>query len=186
MNLNPTTWLLKAKDTIKIASLNCAGLKAHYEDIKADGNLLNADIILFQETSLLEVDYQEYPLPNHPHYIHVIISQGRGISAYSKKKWQKVQVEKYKDMQLLHLTYDGLSIINVYRSSDCSQNLLCDKISKYIRDKDPCLVLGDFNICSRLQKQSTIANCFATHGLNQLVKESTHIKGRVIDHIYSR
>ena len=36
INKNPTPWLQENKDSFKIASLNCAGLKAHFGDIQTD------------------------------------------------------------------------------------------------------------------------------------------------------
>ena len=35
----------------KIASLNCAGLRSHIDDVNVDDKLLKGDCLLFQETS---------------------------------------------------------------------------------------------------------------------------------------
>ena len=185
-NHNPTIWFKEINNTIKIASMNCAGLKAHYEDIIADKKLLNADIIFLQETSLPEDNSQDYSLSTHPYFIHVSLGKGRGIAAYTKIKWNQVKIEKTDTMQLLQLTYGEFRIVNIYRSSNCSQHVFCQYVIKYIEEEGPCTILGDFNICSRLQKKSTIANCFAKYGFNQLIKEPTHIRGRVIDQIHCR
>ena len=51
LNRNQGVWMMPSGN-LKIASVNCAGLKAHIEDIRVDRRLLNADIVLLQETSL--------------------------------------------------------------------------------------------------------------------------------------
>ena len=55
-NENHEPWSKDNDDSIKIASLNCAGLRAHYEDIKADDKLHKADVIFLVETSLKKDD----------------------------------------------------------------------------------------------------------------------------------
>ena len=60
LNANPSPWQLNSSDTIKVISLNCMGLKAHYSDVEADGIVKHADIIHLMETSLLESE--ESPL----------------------------------------------------------------------------------------------------------------------------
>ena len=45
-------WDSSSEVTFKIASLNCAGLKSHIDDITGDDKLLKGDCLLFQETSL--------------------------------------------------------------------------------------------------------------------------------------
>jgi len=44
-NQNPSLWDNKDIKALKILSLNCAGLKAHFKDIVADGKMNKADII---------------------------------------------------------------------------------------------------------------------------------------------
>jgi hypothetical protein len=45
INENPDPWSKKTENTLKIVSLNCSGLKAHFQDIKTDDRLLKADMI---------------------------------------------------------------------------------------------------------------------------------------------
>ena len=57
INENPTPWHgQKGNQTIKIATLNCAGLKPHFKDILADDKLMEADLIHLIETSLEKND----------------------------------------------------------------------------------------------------------------------------------
>ena len=39
INENPDPWSKETDNTLKIASLNCAGLKVHFRDIQADDRL---------------------------------------------------------------------------------------------------------------------------------------------------
>ena len=44
-NKNPTAWFSKKEESFKICMLNCAGLVSHYEDIKSDKCLIQADVL---------------------------------------------------------------------------------------------------------------------------------------------
>ena len=89
-------------------------------------------------------------------------------------------------MQLLKFEIQGITIINVYRSSESNQESLCQKLKELLNESDPCLVVGDFNVCSRAQSSSIICKWFSANKFQQIVKESTHSRGRVIDHVYVR
>merc|ERR1712082_295515 len=60
INNNPTPWESSGDHEIKVITINCAGLKAHMNDIQTDDKLLKADIIHLVETSLDE--NEENPL----------------------------------------------------------------------------------------------------------------------------
>ena len=85
INENPTAWnKIKMHDTIKVASLNCAGLSAHFIDIQADEKLMKADIIHLVETSLKDDEGQHLNLPGYQsHFIN--IGKGKGIVTYFKE-----------------------------------------------------------------------------------------------------
>merc|ERR1712155_322568 len=51
-NRNPSPWHKEEDSSIKVASLNCAGLVPHIQDIRSDEKLLNAGVIHLLETSL--------------------------------------------------------------------------------------------------------------------------------------
>ena len=147
---------------------------------------MNADVILFQETSLQCDDTGHYMLPHHPSSIHIKIGKGKGISIFSKRKLQQTQCKRNPTMQMLKVAFNDINIINVYRSSDCGQEHFCSNMVDLINEDSSCVVLGDFNICSRLQSKSTLSKCFSNNGFHQIVREATHIQGRIIDHVYCR
>ena len=76
LNNNPDAWLKEDNDSIKIACLNCAGLKWHHIDIKSDERLLKADLIHLNEISLTEQDdLTDYKLEG---YISEFLLAGQG------------------------------------------------------------------------------------------------------------
>ena len=69
-NENPTAWQRLNKKAVKVASLNCAGLKPHFLDIQADKHLMKADIIHLIETSLDVVEENLFGLTGYqPHFL---------------------------------------------------------------------------------------------------------------------
>ena len=52
INENPSAWNQNTPNNLKILSMNCAGLKSHYEEIKRDYRVTKADIIHLAEISL--------------------------------------------------------------------------------------------------------------------------------------
>ena len=50
MNENPTPWQRQKPNTVKVVSLNCAGLQPHFNDIIADNHIMKANIIQLIET----------------------------------------------------------------------------------------------------------------------------------------
>ena len=53
LNRNRGPWDEDKIELFKIASLNCRGLSTNFEDIKSDKKLLQADVLMLQEISLL-------------------------------------------------------------------------------------------------------------------------------------
>ena len=184
MNRNPTVWMKPDCGYLKIASVNCAGLNAHFEDIKSDSRLLTADIILLQETSLITGEIVNLDIPSHPVSVHVRQGRGKGVSMYMRKEYDQ-EIHTVSDgFQILKVKTNNMDIFNVYRSSNGCKETLCLRLEDLIDGTQETLILGDFNICSKSEKNNSIQRCLQGHGLKQIVKEATHIRGRMIDHIY--
>ena len=183
-NRNPRTWNKNQEWVLKIASLNCAGLKAHLEDIKMDFKLLLADILLLQETSLGEEDSTYFDLPSHPVCLHVRKGNGKSVSLYLKEQYDREITHVADAFQIAKISLKGINIVNVYRSSTSSRSELCDKLEELIGSTDESLIFGDFNICGQREKTNSVGRLLDTLGYQQIVKEATHIRGRQIDHLY--
>ena len=186
INENPTPWLTRSKNTVKVASLNCSGLKAHLADIQADEHLLNADIIHLVETSLIDTDTNEYIIPGYSsHFIN--IGNGKGIATFYKSEVMAHEQDlKENNMQITKFTSSNLDVINIYRSSNGHSVELLNHIITMLPDKRAILITGDFNICYQDNRMNRLINGLEGNGFRQLVKEATHIRGRHIDHAYWR
>ena len=186
INENPTPWLKGSHNTLKVASLNCSGLKAHFADIQADEHLLNADVIHLIETSLIATDTTEYILPGYSsHFLN--IGNGKGIATFYKTEVVEHEQDlEENNMQITKFTSSSLDLINIYRSSNGSSIELLTHIIRMLPDKRAVLITGTFNICYQMNRTNRLIEGLECHGFRQLVKEATHIRGRHIDHAYWR
>ena len=86
INENPDPWSKDTENTLRIVSLNCAGLKAHFQDIQADAKLLKGDIIHLVETSVKEdEDEDEFLLDGYKKRF-IKNGNGKGIATYYDHK----------------------------------------------------------------------------------------------------
>ena len=59
INETPGPWSRSNDNALEVVSLNCAVLRAHFQDIEEDGKLKKADIIHSVETSLVEGEVED-------------------------------------------------------------------------------------------------------------------------------
>ena len=185
VNANPTPWnKASGEETIKISSLNCAGLTAHFIDILADEKLRMSDVIHLIETSLERNEGQELNIHGYKsHFINV--SKGRGIVTYFKEKMFKHRKDFVgKNMQLTKFSSPDLDIINVYRSKDGNSLELLNNILDMMEIKRPLMITGDFNICILHHGNNRLTKGLVTNSCKQLIQQATHIRGGHIDHVY--
>ena len=186
INSNPTSWEKKEKDTFKIAMLNCSGLRAHILDIKADTQLLQADIIHLVETSIeQDSPTKDLELEGYISYFHNI-SKGKGIVTYVRNNTNIKMNEHTSDtgIQISTITANNLSSIAVYRSSFGNVGNLTEKLIKCISKKKCVLIVGDFNICTKKKPKNMITSILLSKDFVSLIDEATHIQGGYIDQAY--
>ena len=110
INRNPSVWTRKPNGAINILSLNCAGLKPHFDDIKVDGKVLNGDIVHFSETSLTTQDVAEqYELPGYTALLNSV-GNGKGLATYHKGSPNDHQLVKKGNFQITKLEMDEVII----------------------------------------------------------------------------
>ena len=185
INKNPDPWSKPTENTLKIASLNCAGLKAHFNDIKTDDKLFKADIIHLVETSLTKEDYiEEFTLDGYSEAF-INIGNGKGIATYyddmKVKPIEEVKMDKY---QITKFQHKALDIINIYRSQTGHSVELLESLKKQMEPGRITLITGDFNICFVENFNNRLVQGLLGLGFDQLVHEPTHIRGRHIDQVY--
>ena len=186
LNENPTPWLKSDTESLKVASLNCAGLKPHFADIYVDEHLLKADIIHLIETSLNANDEHDFCLPGYSSHF-LSIGNGKGIVTFYKNGSAHHELDcKENNMQIMKFSSSDLDVISIYRSSNCNSVELLGNILKITSERKPVLITGDFNICYLMNRTNRLIQGLERKDFTQLVKESTHIRGRHIDHAYWR
>ena len=89
-------------------------------------------------------------------------------------------------MQLCKFRSSTLDVITVYRSEQGNSLELLEHIKKLITPGNNTVICGDFNICYLSTRNNRITKYLEENGFKQLVKEATHIQGRLIDHFYIR
>ena len=181
-NRNPRTWNKNQEWVLKIASLNCAGLRSHIDDINGDDKLLKGDCLLFQETSL---NQGESPMiPEYREKFFTSFGKGKGVASYSKKISQDVESKSERTVQVMKSSFDKIDIINVYRSAEGSKSILIENLRQFINKGRTTLIAGDFNICGKTEKKDSVLNFIVQYGFTQLNDEPTQIQGRQIDHMF--
>ena len=184
-NENPEAWSKDNNDFIPIASLNCAGLRVHYEDIKADDKLQKADVIHLVETSLKkDDDIEEFILEGYTKTF-INIDNGKGIATYyDDTKISLIHEVKRDKFQIIKLKNNDLDIINIYRSQTGNSVELLEDLRDLIEPNRRTIITGDFNICFMENFSNRLIQGLLVMGFTQLVHEPTHIRGRYIDQVF--
>ena len=79
-----------------------------------------------------------------------------------------------------------LNVIIVYRSEKGNLSKLLEYLKRLIESEKNTVITGDFNLCYKAQKNNNISKYLLEAGFTQHVNEPTHIKGRLLDHLYFR
>ena len=183
-NENPSLWKKENKNSLKVAMLNCAGLKPHVDDIKADYYLLHSDILFLVETSLF--GNEEVQIDAYEAYFHNI-SRGRGMAAFSRTNgFTFLQEIKYIGIHIIKYRKDDVCFLSVYRSSNGNVGLLVESLLKLLKEESCALIMGDFNICNEKKPTNVVKTSLTKNGFSLIIKHSTHICGGHIDHAYWR
>lgn len=184
INQNPIPWKQNDENLLKIASLNAMNLKTNFEGIVCDKTILQSTLIAFSETWL---DEETKPLIDgyKSHFNNV--GQGKGLAVYFKENiFKHVLNIKKETMQLMKLKSARLQAIAVYRSNQGNTVELLEHLIELITPGVNTVICGDFNICYQATRNNIVTKYLEGNGFTQLVKEATHIQGRLIDHFYMR
>ena len=187
INQNPAPWNKEKNKNLKIASLNCAGLKAHFQDIQTDDRLLQADILHLIESSLTKDDMENDLKLEGFETEFITRGLGKGIATYYKpSKFIPSQTVNSENFQITKFRHEDLDIINIYRSQLGNSVQVLETVKKLLTTGIPTLISGDFNICFIENKSNRLIEGLLSMGFEQLIHEPTHVRGRHIDHVYFR
>ena len=187
-NKNPTPWSSKDERTLKVAFLNCAGLRGHIKDIKNDAFLLHSNVLEFVETSVpnnantSELEIDGY----NSHFLN--IGRGRGAATYIQNKVVSFS-ENFTaiGIQISKFTSNDLCLLSIYRSQNGNIGSLLESLASITTSQEKAvLITGDFNVCNIKKPNNVIKSSLVSNGFRLLVFESTQILGGSIDHAYWR
>ena len=187
MNKNPSPWDAPDDHSLKVMTVNCAGLKAHIEDIKTDAKIMKADMIQLIETSLDENEINPLILSGYE-VENCSIRNGMGISTYYKgSKFKSKSNCVTSEIQVTNFSTEDIQVITVYRSSRGSLHVLKEKLKDIIsKTEKAVLITGDFNLCYMSNQKNIVSKYLEDEGFQQKMKGASHVKGGHIDHVYWR
>ena len=74
--------------------------------------------------------------------------------------------------------------INIYRSADGITADILENLRALENKEKANIITGDVNICALRERKGLLVTALTEKGYSLLTRESTHIKGRQIDHVY--
>ena len=188
--LDISTLLWQESTTFKIVSLNIVSLAKHMKDIQADRDIINANIILLQETSFTSDMNPDSGYDLGSNYLKHFNSQGKGkgVAVYYSPDFQVTRQNEKETYQMSTIESVKLVITNVYRSNNASLNFCKDLriLLDSMEDKNH-LIMGDFNFCLRNEPNHNVKLLLEKHGYKPVnlvmhqPPQSTHMKGRCLD-----
>ena len=110
INTNPSPWQKEWKNDVRIVSLNCAGLAAHFTDILCDEHLLKANIIHLIETSINMENEAQFKIEGFKSHF-VSVGNGKGLVTFFRLdglehnqdvKETNMQISKFSSPQRYH------------------------------------------------------------------------------------
>ena len=182
INKNPPVWERDFGQSLKILFHNIHSLRDKMEDIKADHLFPFADLIILAETWLYdEPDQEDQSLYLKDTTFHFNSrGRGKGISIYSRNnRFDIVEDINNESLQMTLLKSNELHVLGLYRSKP--DIVLSSELSRVIPATGPCLVIGDFNICSKKTPNHQVFIILRSLGFNLLLHEATHFEGGHLD-----
>jgi hypothetical protein len=188
INQHPVEWDKEpTSSTVKVAALNIARLGPHMEDLKADFNLMRADVIHLCET-WVSPDEEPGDLLQLEGFTanFVSVGNGKGLVTYTRGNFKHKEDIIEPEYQATVVSSATLNSIHIYRSARGSSLDLVDSILELLEPDKATVISGDFNVCLKEEPKNVITTAFTEAGFKQLVTRPTHVGGRIIDHVYLR
>ena len=89
-----------------------------------------------------------------------------------------------EDLTLSILKSDSICVISLYRSN--TNKTLATHLEVVVPDNGNCLVIGDFNLCSRKSSNHAVFTLLRSMGFKLLVAEATHFDGGHLNQAWFR
>ena len=114
-NKNPSSWHKTDEKSVKIATVHCAGLLAHYRDLKKDHKLLVAHQLHLLETSLAaDSDTEVITLDGFSGQF-LNIGKGKGIATFIRNGISSVHKEDiiHPTLQVIKYHINGIDVLSL-------------------------------------------------------------------------
>ena len=142
---------------LEIMSLNVRSLRKHIRHVHQTVQNRNFSILCLQETWLLNSEQrEEYGIENFNCHL-TSRGIGKGIATYYKDDFHVTDQVCSDDCQFAILTSAKLSVVNVYRSSNCKN--FCELLKPRLSEDHPTLICGDFN-SNHLDSKNRVSRFF--------------------------
>ena len=174
----------------KIVSLNIVSMAKHMGDIQADKDIINADIVLLQETSFASNMNPDAGYDLGPNFMKNFNNQGKGkgVATYYPDNYRVITQYKKDTFQTTTIQSEELVITNVYRSNNASHNF-CSELRQLLNNMEDKnhLLMGDFNYCLKNEPKHNVKLLLEKYGyapINQILHQppqATQIRGRCLD-----
>ena len=167
---------------LEIMSLNVRSLRQHRRHVQQTVRRRNFSVLCLQETWLLNSEQkEEYRLEDFNCHL-TSRGFGKGIATYYKEDFYVTDQVCDDQFQFAILTSARLTIVNVYRSSNCKN--FCEFLKPRLPEDHPTLICGDFNT-NHLESRNKVSSFFKDKlRLRQLVMKPTHEKGSLLDQVW--
>ena len=114
--------------------------------------------------------------------------RGKGIATYYKTGFEVTGTKSTQAYQMCKVSNAVFDAINVYRSQDANSLDFLNDLKDLIGDNEsrPCIIIGDFNWNYHQRNRNRAITEIESWNFDQVIKESTHTEGGLIDHVYTR
>ena len=159
-------------------------LNNNYKEIIYDPTLMESTLMAFSETWLEEKTSFNFNILGYQSHFNSI-GPGKGLALYYKEGTFKPTIDiKREKMQISKLEAAESHVISVYRSEQGNLTELIERLENLITPGVTTVVCGDFNFCYIANRNNKVTKFLENTGFSQLMKDPTHIKGRLLDHFY--
>ena len=140
--------------------------------------------MLQSETWLEEdADFSKYELKEYKTDLNSR-GRGKGIASYFNKKFNHVMNINGDGFGMSKLESKKIDVIGIYRSQGGNDKKMIEILKSIVDINKTTIIGGDMNVCVRAHPGNFVTKTITEWGFQQVVTESTHIDGGVIDHIY--
>ncbi|WAR20693.1 PIF1-like protein [Mya arenaria] len=184
----------------KLAFVNARSLHRHIEDVRADRNVLAADVACFCETRFQDNDFiNDTSLNNFVQYrqdYEQSTSRSRppyGLAVHSKTSFTSGPFNESKQAEIAVFRVEGqedVTFVFIYKPPRISAKALIEILANiqtsYLKDSK-AVIFGDFNIdwCEQSQNNQILKTFMNKHSYSQILECPTNDFNSTIDLIFT-